>query len=180
MRRALLAGALAAVALLAACDREDRAVRSIPSAETARQAVRLSSLNPGPARPDPELAGPYRHNAWGIAQGKRLFSWYNCNGCHANGGGGMGPPLLDAEWIYGSHAEEIYASIAQGRPNGMPAFGTLVPGDQIWQLVAYVQSMSGLVRMDAAPGRADQMQVAEPELLREEPEAVESERSPSP
>ena len=35
-------------------------------------------------------------------QGKRLFSWYNCIGCHANGGGGIGPPLMDDEWIYGS------------------------------------------------------------------------------
>ena len=28
-------------------------------------------------------------NAYAIAQGKRLFSWYNCVGCHANGGGGI-------------------------------------------------------------------------------------------
>lgn len=174
----LLAAAL--VAVPAGCDREERAYRSIPTAESSASAVRLVGNTPGPRRPDPEIAGPYRANAWGIAQGKKLYGWYNCVGCHAHGGGGMGPPLLDEEWIYGSDAEEIYASIAQGRPNGMPAFGGLVPADQIWQLVAYVQSMSGMVRHDAAPGRADAMHVAEPELLREPPEAIEGEAGAAP
>ena len=39
------------------------------------------------------------------------------------GGGGIGPPLMDDRWIYGSAPENIYASIVQGRPNGMPAWG---------------------------------------------------------
>ena len=30
---------------------------------------------------------------------------------------------MDAEWIYGSHPEQIYSDIVQGRPNGMPSFG---------------------------------------------------------
>lgn len=177
------AAALVACSVLAAgaaCDREERAYRSIPSDESARSAVRLSANAAGPGRPDPELPGPYRANAWGIAQGKRLYSWYNCVGCHSHGGGGMGPPLLDEQWIYGSDAEEIYASIAHGRPNGMPAFGDLVPPDQIWQITAYVQSMSGLVRKDAAPGRSDAMHVAEPELMREPPEALEGETGAAP
>lgn len=163
-----------------ACDREERAYRSIPTGESSRSAVRLVANAPGPGRRDPEIPGPYSANAFGIAQGKRLYSWYNCVGCHAHGGGGMGPPLLDEQWIYGSDAEEIFSTIAQGRPNGMPAFGGLIPPDQIWQLTAYVQSMSGLVRKDAAPGRADSMHVAEPELMREEPEEIEGEPGAAP
>lgn len=42
---------------------------------------------------------------------KRLFSFYNCNGCHANGGGGIGPALSDDEWIYGFRPAQIFATI---------------------------------------------------------------------
>ena len=37
----------------------------------------------------------------------------------------------------------------------MPAFADRIPQDQIWQLVAYVRSMSGLAPQDAAPNRDD-------------------------
>lgn len=71
----------------------------------------------------------------------------------------MGPPLMDDKWIYGSEPEQIFETIVQGRPNGMPAFGNKVVSDQVWQIVAYVRSMSGLLRKDVAPGRTDDMQV---------------------
>jgi cytochrome c oxidase cbb3-type subunit III len=41
----------------------------------------------------------------------------------------------------------------------MPAFGNKIVSDQVWQIVAYVRSMSGLLRKDVAPGRTDDMQV---------------------
>jgi cytochrome c oxidase cbb3-type subunit III len=94
----------------------------------------------------------YERNAQALATGKRLFTWYNCNGCHASGGGGSGPALMDDVWIYGSE-QTIYA----GRPNGMPSFGPRIPEDQIWQLVAYVRSLAGLGSSDAAPNRDDAM-----------------------
>ncbi len=46
---------------------------------------------------------------------------------------------MDDKWIYGAHPAQIYSSIVQGRPNGMPAFADRVPEQQVWQLVAYVQ-----------------------------------------
>lgn len=79
-----------------------------------------------------------------IAAGRQLFQAYNCVGCHFNGGGGMGPPLMDDHWIYGSSMENIAASIIEGRPAGMPTFRAMVTGDQVWQLAAYVRSLSGL------------------------------------
>lgn len=79
----------------------------------------------------------------------------NCNGCHFNGGGGIGPALMDDEWIYGSRIENIVQTIKEGRPNGMPSFRGKIPDDQIWQIAAYVRSMAGLVRKDAAPSRKD-------------------------
>jgi len=85
---------------------------------------------------------------------------------------------MDDKWVYGHEPEQIFDTIARGRPNGMPAFrgearepginvvGTL-PDYQIWQLVAYVRSMSGLAPSDAAPGRNDHMSGAPPEQNRE-------------
>jgi cytochrome c oxidase cbb3-type subunit 3 len=92
-----------------------------------------------------------------------LFQAYNCNGCHANGGGGMGPALMNDKWIYGSDPANISATILEARPNGMPTFRGLIPEEQVWQLAAYVRSMSGLLRKDVAPGRQDHMSGKAPE-----------------
>ncbi|HUR83601.1 MAG TPA: c-type cytochrome [Thermoanaerobaculia bacterium] len=153
----------AAIALLLltmlACEREERRFREMPSAAARRNTERLVSLVPGPYTADVKVDAPYGRNAFAISEGKRLFSWYNCVGCHANGGGGMGPPLMDERWRYGSDPEQIFATIWEGRPNGMPSFRGKIPEYQVWQLVAYVQSLSGNVPKDAANGRPDDMQV---------------------
>jgi cytochrome c oxidase cbb3-type subunit III len=161
-----IAVAVCAVALgvaLAACEREERRFRETPPG-TSPSNVRVSDIQPGPAIPTPPAPGPYENNAYAIAEGKRLYAQLNCVGCHAHGGGGMGPPLMDDKWIYGSAPANIFATIVEGRPNGMPAFGGKLANDQVWQLVAYVRSLSGLVRQDAASGRSDHMQVKKPEM----------------
>ncbi|HUP30798.1 MAG TPA: cytochrome c, partial [Usitatibacter sp.] len=94
-------------------------------------------------------------NAYELSQGKRLFRWYNCSGCHSAGGGGMGPALMDEKWLYGPAPEQVYATIMEGRPNGMPSFRGRIPEEQAWQLVAYVRSMSGLAPKSARPSRSD-------------------------
>src|SRR5690349_23123208 len=43
---------------------------------------------------DPK-ANAYYDNADAVVTGKRLFTQYNCSGCHSDGGGGMGPDLMD-------------------------------------------------------------------------------------
>jgi cytochrome c oxidase cbb3-type subunit 3 len=85
---------------------------------------------------------PYIGNAVAIQDGRRLFNWYNCSGCHGgHGGGGMGPSLRDQIWLYGSRDDQIFDSIAEGRSKGMPAWGSKIPSNQIWELVAYIKSM---------------------------------------
>ncbi len=75
-------------------------------------------------------------------EGRRLFVQYNCAGCHGGrAGGGMGPSLRDEIWIYGNTPGKIFNSIAEGRAHGMPAWGTRLPDKQIWELVAYIQSL---------------------------------------
>ena len=76
--------------------------------------------------------------------GLQLFTWFNCAGCHGvRGGGGIGPPLRDKTWIYGSDPASIYQTIAQGRPNGMPAFAGKISDEQIWSLEMYIRSLGG-------------------------------------
>jgi cytochrome c oxidase cbb3-type subunit III len=106
-------------------------------------------------REQPE--GRYDHIAWATSEGKRLFTQMNCAGCHANGGGGMGPALMDDQWLYGSNPESIYETIVAGRPNGMPSFRDRLAPTQVWQLVAYVRSMSGLTPKGSRPARGDHM-----------------------
>jgi cytochrome c oxidase cbb3-type subunit 3 len=128
--------------LLPGC--HDRAP-SAYSAVSAGKGVIDSPLAPGVGTSlvttDPRAA-QYYNNAEAVATGKRLFSQYNCSGCHSNGGGGMGPDLMDGQWIYGSRLTQIHQTLVDGRPNGMPAWGEKIPDQQLWQLAVYVRSMS--------------------------------------
>ena len=146
--------ALAAIAT-SGCWREQRDLREPPAAATRDTPIRLGELQPGQPIPTPSIEGAYEGNAYGISEGQRLYRWYNCAGCHFQGGGGIGPALMDDYWVYGSEPQQIYATIAEGRPNGMPSFGGHVPNDQIWQLVAYVRSLARLQPPDALSPRAE-------------------------
>ena len=110
---------LLALVVLTACEREERRFREMPAAAGRRNTERLVTLVPGPYTADVRVKNPYERNAFAISEGKRLFTWYNCVGCHAHGGGGMGPALMDEKWIYGSDPSQVFNSIAEGRPNGV-------------------------------------------------------------
>ena len=164
--------ALGIAVLTAACEREERDTQSVPEEETTISSVALSPLQPGEASVPP--GGEHRsveQNAFNLSQGKQLYTWFNCNGCHAHGGGDIGPALMDDKWLYGSEIENVYATIVQGRPNGMPSFRNRIPDQQIWQIAAYVRSMSGLTPATASPSRSDEMQnkPAEQSMPRQEP-----------
>jgi cytochrome c oxidase cbb3-type subunit 3 len=149
-----------------ACQREVRPFeRELPVASATTQKPVLSQNFAGP-KPAIAQNSPFQHNAYGTAEGKRLFDAYNCSGCHAHGGGGMGPALMDDEWIYGSNPANIFATIVEGRPNGMPSFRNKIPDQQVWQLVAYIQSMSGQEPIDVLPSRSDHMRYSTPENAR--------------
>jgi len=100
----------------------------------------------------------FRNLSLTISEGERLYNYYNCVGCHFHGGGGIGPPLMDAQWIYGSSPQAIHDTIVEGRPNGMPSYGGHLPDDQIWKIEAYVRTLSGQASKAAEPGRTDHMQ----------------------
>ncbi|HEV7607550.1 MAG TPA: c-type cytochrome [Steroidobacteraceae bacterium] len=111
----------------------------------------------------------YQNNAYQLAQGQALYSAFNCVGCHAHGGGDVGPALMDDKWIYGGEIDQVYLSIAQGRPNGMPAFAGMITPQQIWEISAYVRSMSGHGAMAARPGRDDHLSTPVPQAAKRAP-----------
>jgi cytochrome c oxidase cbb3-type subunit 3 len=161
----LLCGGLALV--LAACDREERHSRSKPLGETVPAGESPDTIIPGGGPPSPldPRAALYDNNAPAIAEGQQLFSQMNCVGCHAHGGGSMGPALMDDEWRYGGRIDQIVATIAEGRPNGMPAWRGKLTDDQMWKIAAYVRTLSGQPSKDAVSSRADAMSVGTPQSL---------------
>ncbi len=129
--------------LLEACS---RGASQTPSATLGGDAAVITSafapgLDHSLVTIDPRAA-PYYDNAAAVIEGKRLFSQYNCSGCHSNGGGGMGPSLMSGSLIYGDRLEQIHDTLVEGRPNGMPSWGGKIPDQQLWQIAAYVRSLS--------------------------------------
>lgn len=153
-RALLAAGAL--VLALAGCERERREYHASPTREASR-GPRLTPFQPG--QPTADRADPvgrhYENSAYHVGQGARLYRAFNCNGCHALGGGAIGPALMDPQWRYGGRIDQIHATILEGRPNGMPSWRGRITDQQAWQLAAYVRALSGNVRKDARPGRAE-------------------------
>jgi cytochrome c oxidase cbb3-type subunit III len=123
----------------------------------AHEPVAETTLFPGGGAMPPEnpLAGRYVGNAEAIAAGSRLFDWYNCSGCHFHGAGGIGPSLMDDTWRYGGRIDQIVDSIARGRPNGMPSWQGKIPPNEIWEIAAYVLSLSAPSPAKGGPGEAE-------------------------
>lgn len=145
-----LAATVAGLALIAgplgACRPDpERVEQRVESASVAREpagAVQTSDLTAGRARVPPELGDRFAGDRDALESGRRLYQWFNCAGCHgAIGGGAIGPPLADTDWIYGATSTHVYRSIYEGRPEGMPAFGGRIPDDELWKLVAFVHSL---------------------------------------
>ncbi len=118
---------------------------SAPFSASANPILRVpvSGLHPGDVSFAPQIANPLANDPQAATRGMQDFIQFNCVGCHAaNAGGGMGPALSEGRFIYGSSPANLFLSIYQGRPNGMPAWGELLPESTIWELVAYVESIA--------------------------------------
>ena len=101
-------------------------------------------IQPGMVKPFAglQLTNPHEGDPAAVATGAKLFVAYNCIDCHgADGSGAMGPSLADGRWHFGGQPAEVFESIYQGRPEGMPAWGSLISQDQVWMLVSYVRSL---------------------------------------
>jgi cytochrome c oxidase cbb3-type subunit 3 len=102
----------------------------------------VSGIFPGNVQVNPQVKNPVGDDPQAIQRGMHYFTVFNCVGCHApNGAGGMGPSLSGRTLTYGADPAQIYLTIYQGRPLGMPAWGAMLPDNIIWDLVAYVGNL---------------------------------------
>ena len=96
--------------------------------------------------------GQTAHSPADRAAGEKIFRGH-CASCHGvNGKGGSGGPSLSTGVFYhGASDADLYRNISQGIP------GTAMPdqffnGAQIWQIVAYVRSISATPVRPKLPG----------------------------
>jgi mono/diheme cytochrome c family protein len=123
-----------AVLLLAACKGSAQKDEGAKAAPKLTEAVADRSL-PG---------NPFAKSAPAVVEGKKLFMKNGCPGCHGiGGGGGMGKPLIDDEWKFGSDDQTLFKLIRGEIPNQtMPnAIGKALSVDEIWQVLTYVRSI---------------------------------------
>ncbi|HEX4113116.1 MAG TPA: c-type cytochrome [Stellaceae bacterium] len=157
-RRRRGAAAIAAALAVGLCGSAGlRAQDNNAAMPPSQQQSAVTTLFPGGGAMPPldPIAQKYDGNAQAINTGARLFDWYNCSGCHFHGAGGIGPSLMDDQWIYGGRIDQIYDSIARGRPNGMPSWQGKIPPNEIWQIAAYVRSLSAAEPTKGGAGEAE-------------------------
>ena len=84
---------------------------------------------------------PYRGDEAALAQGAETWRTV-CVACHLPEGTGLvGPSLVDAYWKYGNSDEELFATVAEGRPAGMPPWGPQLGTEKIWKVLAYMETL---------------------------------------
>lgn len=93
------------------------------------------------AREEVAGANPYRGDAAAVAEGKEIFAT-TCVACHlADGTGLVGPSLVDPYWKYGDDDASRFTSVSEGRPLGMPPWGSQLGPERIWKVLAYVDTL---------------------------------------
>ena len=93
---------------------------------------------------DATIQNPYKGDVASIKAGHQLFVQMNCAGCHGYDlKGGMGPDLTDTYWRYGGSPADIYKSIYEGRPQGMPAWGRTLSPTLVWKVVSFIEWKGG-------------------------------------
>gem|GEM_PF-418806 len=86
---------------------------------------------------------PFAGDKEAAAEGKEIYLSVGCYGCHGrSGGGGMGPDLIEKHWRYGDSDADLFKSISQGRPNGMPPWDAHLDENEIWKIITYLRSIA--------------------------------------
>ena len=98
---------------------------------------------------------PFAGNPAAVSQGKKLFD-QACAACHGSAGhGGRGPALAADKFHQGDTDFDLFQNIRNGIPGTqMPSF-SVFSSDGVWQLVAYIRSLSSRgVKDEALTGNA--------------------------
>jgi cytochrome c oxidase cbb3-type subunit 3 len=106
------------------------------AAELKRAEARVAA-----ARASLPDANPFRGDADAITEGKVVFEQI-CAACHKPDASGLvGPSLVDPYWKYGSSDPELFATVSEGRPAGMPPWGPQLGAEKIWKALAYLETL---------------------------------------
>jgi mono/diheme cytochrome c family protein len=92
----------------------------------------------------PASGNPFAKSAEAVVEGRKIYLKNGCAGCHGmGGGGGMGKPLIDDEWKFGSDDQTLFKLIRGEIPNQtMPnAIGKNLTDDEVWKVLNYVRSV---------------------------------------
>jgi cytochrome c oxidase cbb3-type subunit 2 len=88
-----------------------------------------------------ETKNPYAGNPAAEEEGEKIFE-QNCRSCHGEtGAGGFGPKLATTAHKFGGSDADLFASVAGGRPGGMPAFLPQLGKERVWKAVAYIRHL---------------------------------------
>ena len=113
-----------------------------------------AKVDPLEAVADRSLKGnPFAKSPQAVVQGKKLYMKNGCPGCHGvGGGGGMGKPLIDDVWRFGSDDATLFKLIrGQIADQTMPkTFGATLTEDEVWKILTYVRSLYA-----GEPGKID-------------------------
>jgi cytochrome c oxidase cbb3-type subunit 3 len=106
-------------------------------AEVAAAEARYGALRAAQA----PTSNPYHGDAAAIAEGKEVFQTI-CLACHlADGTGLVGPSLVDPYWKYGNSDADLFQTVSEGRPLGMPPWGPQLGNEKIWKVLAYIETL---------------------------------------
>jgi cytochrome c oxidase cbb3-type subunit III len=132
--------------------RNEHAAQSLANAQRIE-----ASLAPYAQRSVTELASD--NGALGI--GRNLFL-NNCAACHGSDGGGAPgfPNLTDGDWLWGSDADTIVATIADGRMGMMPPWGDALGARGVEDVLNHVFSLQGR-KLPTGDARAGGLKYAE-------------------
>ena len=86
---------------------------------------------------------PYTGNAAAIEEGRSLWRKAGCYSCHGGvAEGGVGPSLIDDEWVYVPTDKTLYKAISEGRRGTvMVSWSKDLDPEQIWKVIAYIRSL---------------------------------------
>src|SRR6187551_225599 len=86
--------------------------------------------------------GPTGPTVQDVVEGRKIYLTYGCVGCHGvTGGGGMGKPILDDVWIFGSDDATLFKLIRGEIPKQtMPnSIGKSLTDEQVRKVISYVR-----------------------------------------
>ena len=121
--------------LLAGCQSDSHGADS-KKGEAAAKIVVGGADSPG--------GNPFAKSAEAVVAGRKIYLSNGCAGCHGmGGGGGMGKPLIDDEWKFGSDDKTLFHLIRGEVPNQtMPnAIGKNLSDEEVWKVLLYVRSV---------------------------------------